>query len=125
MVKKTVLFLVLTIIFACLPMETRAQEIQHRNMEEYMINDNKILVSGYTEEGVFYEVHGEEVIAFYSTSVTVERTIVYYGNVSPQRTIDWTEEIDGVTYSGTLFLKKIYSTSGKTTATYQGTLYRK
>lgn len=85
-----------------------------------------LLGSGYTEDGVYYEVYGEEVTTNPSARVAieVERTVVYDGKIFPPQTISWVEEIGVLECSGTLTLSSFYynATTNKTTAIYVGTL---
>ena len=81
-------------------------------------------MSGYAEEGIFYEVGEEKILRALGNSITVERKVRYEGKVIPNRTLQWTEKIGSYTYSGTLSLAKFAYLNGVTTATYQGTLYK-
>ena len=85
--------------------------------------------SGYTDEGIYYEVYETMTIVNSSTrssSVYVERTIEYNSStVIPPNIMDWTEKIAGVTYSGTLSLKSYVRdfNYNATKANYKGYLY--
>ena len=59
-------------------------------------------------------------------TITVTRTIVYEGKVNVPTSRWWSETIDGITYSGTLYLLfDDYDAAGnQTTAVYNGTLTR-
>ncbi len=85
--------------------------------------DLPMITSGYTEEGVYYEVHGE-IPAQRSNSVEVTRIVAYSGDITPSSTLAWTENIQGHPFSGTLSLVSFrYDIRSHTTlATYQGTL---
>lgn len=90
----------------------------------YAQDDGSLLMSGYTTDGIFYEVFGEELTLNARGNISVDRQIVYNGKVTPPATLVWVEEISGVTYSGTLKLKfYTYSVEeNKTTACYTGVL---
>lgn len=87
--------------------------------------DGTFICTDITEDGISYQVYGS-IISKTSDSVTVSRTIVYDGNVTLSRTLAWTEYIDGVKYSGTLYLASRHYDYGtnQTTGFYQGTLTR-
>ena len=110
--KKTFLIALLTILLSAIPLNTHAQNLSL-----------PLVTYGITEEGISYQVYGET-LSTTSNSVTVTRSIVYNGNVSPSTSLSWTENIDGYTYSGTLRLtRSTYNEStNKTTAVYYGTL---
>lgn len=89
------------------------------------------LYSGYTTEGVYYEVY--ETVTEYTidelrtarASMYVERSVVYTGtDIVPPRTVDWEEVIGGVTYKGTLSLFSVKNdyVNNKTTCKYVGYL---
>ena len=89
------------------------------------------LYSGYTSEGVYYEVYEtvtEHTIVELRTakaSIYVERSIVYNGtSIVPSRTVAWEEVIDGVTYKGSLSLSSLVRdfANNKTTCYYEGYL---
>lgn len=106
------------------------------SMESYAgdLNESKMLVSdgegeyitrGYTAEGVYYEVYGETTYMRSAECLTVTRTVVYDGDVIPNNSVYWTEEINGGTYAGTLFLQRYSYMSNQTTAWYTGNIYKK
>lgn len=84
-------------------------------------------ITGYTEEGIYYEAITLETSSIVSLAnsnmMTVTKEITYDGIVSPSISISWTEKINGVTYSGSLYLQSFYQQQNKTVATYKGTLY--
>lgn len=83
-----------------------------------------LITSGYTEDGTFYEVHGEICSQHSTDSQYVTRYVTYSGKVTVPAQLDWTENINGVNYTGTLSLIR-YSYNkieNKTNATYAGTL---
>lgn len=83
-----------------------------------------MIVSGYTEEGIYYEVYGTLYNRSSSDSITVTRNIVYDSNITPNTQISWKEKINNVSYSGILRLLNYNydAPSNKTTAIYYGTL---
>ena len=88
--------------------------------------NSPFLATGYNEDGIMHKVYG--VLAsshlFDNTGFMVARTIEYEGNVFLQNKIDWRESIDGMIFTGTLYLiqKNFDSKTDKTTAVYRGTL---
>ena len=86
--------------------------------------DEDYLRNGYTSEGIYYEVFGEQINPNIKGIISVERQIIYNGKITPTSTLEWKEEIDGVSYSGTLKLVfYTYNTTQNTTiAWYSGTL---
>lgn len=87
--------------------------------------ENSMMISnGYTENGIYYEVYGTLPNTNLRGTIEVSREIIYNGKIKPSATITWTENIDGIKYSGTLTLKKFLynATSNKTIATYSGIL---
>ena len=83
-----------------------------------------LITSGYTDEGIYYEVHGETASQRSADSQYVVRYVTYSGKVNPQSQLSWNEIINGRTYTGTLSLtEKFYDKSENITmATYAGTL---
>lgn len=81
--------------------------------------------SGYTEDGVYYEVHGETLSQYRSISQKVTRQVTYEGEINPPRQLSWEETIHGITYSGTLQLIGLVYTKGQTVASYSGTITSK
>ncbi len=83
-----------------------------------------VITSGYTEEGIFYEIHGETFSLRRGDSQFVTRYVTYSGKVTPQAQLSWTETLNGVSYTGTLSLiRQMYDKKeNKTYATYAGTL---
>lgn len=89
-------------------------------------NDQHFIMSGHTDSGIYYEVYGVSDSTVYSNrnTVAVERKVVFYGRVTPDTTINWSEKIGNKTYSGTLNLYSYnYSVAEQvTTAYYRGNL---
>ena len=87
--------------------------------------DTAFIRHGITEEGINYQIYGET-LSINESSITVTRTIVFEGNVNPSISLPWSENIDGINYSGTLYIVNINynKTTNKTTVLYQGTLYK-
>lgn len=85
--------------------------------------------AGYTTEQVYYEVFeigndDQDIEVVSTTSRQVTRQVTFYGIVSPPKEWSCREYISGSYYSGTLTLSGYKMTSGKTIATYEGTLYK-
>ena len=96
--------------------------------EERLCHDmeaGEFISSGYTEEGIYYEVYGTQSVTRALESMFVTRTVVYDGIVQPDSTIYWKEYMNGEAYAGTLKLAEFDYSSGQTTAVYEGTLNKK
>lgn len=124
--RKYVMYIGMMLLVALYPMECFATEPQKDAVYTDTVEEvrGQLLYSGYTEDGISYEVYGLPVLTRAVDTVTVERTVVYTGMVNPSRTLNWEEKIDGVFYVGTLSLTQTKYLSGKTTAIYTGTLHR-
>lgn len=89
-------------------------------------NDREVIMSGYTDSGIYYEVYGITDNSVYGlrNTIAVERVVVFYGRVTPEATMNWSEKIGNRTYSGTLKLYSYnYSVADQiTTAYYRGNL---
>lgn len=112
--KKNFMILMMLIIMSTLSIDVCAREL------------NTTFISyGITEEGINYQVYGET-LSVTESSISVTRTIVFEGNVNPSFSLPWSENIDGINYSGTLYIVSMNynKTTNKTTALYQGTLYK-
>ena len=123
MKKHLILFLV-TLFILALPMNCFASEPGNTT---YTISEEMVLLgTGYTDDGVYYEVYGEPhtVNINARVSVDVERTVVYVGEVMPPATMNWSEKMSNIYMSGTLYLRSyIYNAStNRTTTIYEGTL---
>lgn len=85
-----------------------------------------ILITGYTSDGVYYEVYGNGEVPNSNIrgTISVTRKIIYEGRVTPPSTIDWTEMINGTKYIGTIELDYYMYTvaTNRTTAYYDGLL---
>lgn len=84
--------------------------------------------SGYTSEGIYYEVYDiplsdGELLLNTSTQKYVSREIIFQAILIPPTTITQSITEDGITYSGQLRLFSYYQDSEKTYATYKGYLY--
>lgn len=89
-------------------------------------NQPSPVYSGYTEEGIYYEVYVNTDIAnftTYTTRVPYSIYLSFYGYVYPNPTIYYAETLNGIKYVGTLELQNYYHADGITTAYYEGTLY--
>jgi len=80
--------------------------------------------SGYTGEGIYYEVYGAGAVPHADNYVTVTRTFSYDGIITPNGEMAWKETMDGNMYAGTLQLASFYFSNQKTTAIYTGILYK-
>lgn len=92
---------------------------------QYASNGKQVfLASGYTEDGIYYEVYGEKATINPNTrhDIHVERTVSFTGKIFPPQTLDWLEEINGMDYVGTLTLTSFYYdvAANKTTGFYEG-----
>lgn len=85
---------------------------------------NNFIGSGYNEAGIHYEIYGENILTCSSSSLIITRTVIYDAIVKPNDTLYWQENISGTLYSGTLSLIEFSFNNGKTTAIYQGTVYK-
>lgn len=81
--------------------------------------------SGYTENGIYYEVHGEALSQYRSISQPVTREVTYEGKVNPPSQLYWEETIHGITYTGTLQLASSIYIKGQTVASYIGVITAK
>ena len=122
--KKYILGIIAVTVFFCCPLWDSASDVKGYSQAESQGEVQYLQMSGYTEEGIFYEVGEEKILRASGNSITVERKVRYEGKVIPNRTLQWTEKIGNYTYSGTLSLAKFAYLNGVTTATYQGTLYK-
>lgn len=90
--------------------------------------DNSGIKSGYTEDGIYYEIYYEvyeDGMVLYADGVEhVTVQLTYDSIIVPQTTIYWTEKIDGYLYAGNLDLLSYTYQANKTVATYYGSLYR-
>ena len=85
-------------------------------------NSMPVITSGYTENGIYYEVYGQTFLQPRSDSISVTRQVIYENIINPERQIFWKESINGVTYTGTLKLTQVMHDIDKTIAIYKGTL---
>lgn len=85
-------------------------------------NQLPFIESGYTDEGVYYEVHGEPLSQYFSISQSVIRQVTYQGEINPPQQIYWEETMHGITYRGTLQLSQLIYVKNQTIASYTGTL---
>lgn len=81
--------------------------------------------SGHTEDGIYYEVHGEALTQFRSISQKVTRQVTYEGIVKPPQQLYWEETIHGIKYTGNLYLTDSVYMKDQTVAYYSGTLTSK
>ena len=123
--KKHLIILIVALFVLALPINCLASAPE--DMASYTSSEEMVLLgTGYTEDGVYYEVYGEqnEVNVNARVSVNVERTVVYVGEVMPPSTMNWSEKMSNIYMSGTLYLRSyIYNAkTNRTTAIYEGTL---
>ena len=87
------------------------------------------LESGYTEEGIYYEIFEVKTDAELGSrsnamgGIEVTREVIYHATVNPPLTINHSTTISGMVYYGTLNLYKIVTGDGKTYAYYRGIIY--
>ena len=125
MLKKCFLLLV-TIALMATPLTCLAQDYQGQQVDCVFaeVATGDFIASGYTEDGIYYEVYGESISTYFTGYITVSRTVVYDGVVRPSSTMEWEELIGNAMYSGTLSLSSFSVKDGKTVAVYTGKLYR-
>ena len=125
MLKRNFLLLV-TIVLMATPLTCLAQDYQGRQLDCAFVEmaAGDIIASGYTEDGIYYEVYGEGISTYSTGYITVTRTVVFNGVVRPSSTMEWEELIGNTMYSGTLSLSSFSVKDGKTVAVYTGKLYR-
>ncbi len=88
----------------------------------------KPIYTGYTEDGIYYEVYEEAAYdnhaVIFSDEIRITRTVEYNGNIVPPRSFAYSETIKGTPYSGTLSIKsyKYNRNTGKTIAKYSGVI---
>ncbi|WP_300860248.1 hypothetical protein [uncultured Acetatifactor sp.] len=64
------------------------------------------LMTGYPENGVYYEIYGENTyIQRSGNGLYITREVVYSGSSAPPLEIQWQERINNLTYTGTLYIK--------------------
>ena len=87
--------------------------------------DEKPVYTGYTEEGVYFEVY--EVVTARRDAIKenqdakwVKIRILYEGKVDPPRQFYYAKEYKKVLYSGNLDLKRVNYCEGETQAYYEG-----
>ena len=87
---------------------------------------NRYIADGYTSEGIYYMVYEEETNNVQNRAVgdTIEvtRKFYYTAVIKPPATRTYTEQLNGITYTGTLKLTIIDYEGENTIAYYKGTL---
>ena len=78
--------------------------------------------SGYTKDGIYYEIHGEALAQYRSASQEITRQVAYEGIVNPPQQLYWKETIHGITYAGTLQLNNLIYANNQTIAYYSGVI---
>ena len=122
--KKRISLLLVMIFVLIMPMTCYAAG----NAGEATLSSGKVVLlgSGYTEDGIYYEVYGEPVSGNPGSraNLYVERSVTFVGEVYPPETLDWQEVINGVEWVGYLTLDYFYyvRSTNRTTAHYYGTL---
>jgi hypothetical protein len=90
--------------------------------------ESGMITSGYTEDGIYYEVYGEQpsIQPLATGGTYVVREVIFDGKVTPERELFWQEAIGYVPTEGTLYLTSyLYNRKeNKTYATYEGYLHR-
>ena len=122
--RKQLLILVTMLCMLAFPLNAFASESHN---DTYAVSESMLLLgTGYTDDGVYYEVYGEPYTGNINArvSVNVERTVVFVGDVFPPETMNWREFMSDLEMRGTLYLRSfIYNAStNRTTAIYEGTL---
>lgn len=126
--KKWAIFCMVVMFIFALPLDCMAKTFDTPApiTKSTATNDQVLLGSGYTEDGVYYEVYGERITTNPNArlNIEVERTVVYDGKVMPLQTISWVEDIGGYEFRGTLTLSSFYydAATDKTTGIYVGTI---
>ena len=123
--KSYTLLIVLMILVVCQPITLAAEPVPTEARLCHDKEAGEFLASGYTEEGIYYEVYGTRSVTRAMESIFVTRTVVYEGIVQPEPTMYWKEYVNGEVYAGTLKLAEFDYSSGQTTAIYEGTLNKK
>lgn len=123
--KSYTLLIVLMILVVCQPITLAAEPVPTEARLCHDKEAGEFLASGYTEEGIYYEVYGTRSVTRAMESIFVTRTVVYEGTVQPDTTLYWKEYINGEAYAGTLALVKFDCSLGQTKAIYEGTLNKK
>lgn len=108
------------------PLTCSAQDYQGKQADCAFTDmaSGDFITSGYTEDGIYYEVYEEGISTYSAGYITISRTVVYDGVVRPSSTLEWEELIGDTMYSGTLSLASFSIKDGKTEAVYTGKLYR-
>ncbi len=123
--KSFTLFIALMILVVCQPVNLAAESVLPEARLYHDIEAGKYIASGYTEDGIYYEVYGTQNVTRALESIFVTRTVVFEGIVQPDSTMYWKEYINGDAYAGTLRLVEFSSSLGQTTAVYEGALNKK
>lgn len=84
------------------------------------------IYEGYTSEGIYYEVYDIETNVAQERAagdtIDVIREFRFEGIIIPPSTRNWSEQVNGTSYSGTLKLYRCSYDNNTTIAYYQGTL---
>lgn len=87
---------------------------------------NHYIADGYTSEGIYYMVYEEETTIAQNRAVgdTIEvtRKFYYTAIIKPPTTRTYTEQLNGITYTGTIKLMALEYENENTIAVYKGTL---
>ena len=122
--KKYITICIVAMLIFALPITCNATTINPSNAT--LCSDGKqiMLASGYTDEGIYYEVYGEQITINPNTrhDIEIERTVVFTGRIMPPQTLDWEELIGVYIYRGNLQLISFYydAANNKTTGIYSG-----
>ncbi len=89
-------------------------ESNHLNLDEYNTSDTDV---------IHMEID-DYVVSISPQALEYTTTIVYQSVLTPPPvSVYVTPNLDGVSYSGTLYLQNYVHANGKTIATYKGTLH--
>lgn len=123
------IFLGLVLLFGLLPIKGYASDSFKSEVRyfEFIEADEAFIASGYTDNGVYFEVYGKQYDTRALDGILVTRTFIYEGQIQPESTMRIKEYINGDAYSGTLNLTAFYYNYNEniTEAEYQGMLYKR
>lgn len=109
--KKTTFLLTIALVLFAFPLSAHASE-------EWLISETCTYHDDMFEHCDIVSVYNPD-----SDTITTTKTVDFAGRVTPPQTIEGIETRNGTTYRGTLSLTQYLYISGKTRATYKGTLY--
>ena len=92
---------------------------------EFLVTDGIFIKSGTTECGLEFKAFkpNSNIAPFQiGDSMSINREVLFRGNVRPQATLHWVEFMNGRTWSGILHLTSSFYNAGYTLARYAGTV---